>query len=142
MKREPYWLIPPEVYEPLDAEFGFDFDPCPCPRPENYNGLALPWGRMNWVNPPFHKEDGVGPTAFVRKAIAEARKGKASFLTLPTQSYVNLLLEAGAIPRSLGRVRWLHTETKQPSPGPSPITGFYLPAGADCRILPYKERLL
>lgn len=42
-----YWKIPPEIYAPLAAEFGFDFDPCPCPRPDGYDSLALPWGNVN-----------------------------------------------------------------------------------------------
>jgi hypothetical protein len=124
-----YWKIPPEIYAPLAAEFGFDFDPCPFPRPDGYDSLALPWGNVNWVNPPFRRADGVngqGPTAFVRKAIAEQKAGRTSVLTIPTQSYVNLLLEAGAELRSLGRVRWLEATSGQPCPHPSPITMFIL----------------
>jgi len=102
-----YWLTPPEIYEALKAKYGpFDFDPCPCPRPEGYNSLVIPWGARNYVNPPFHQHDGVddqGPTAFARKAIAEQKLGKTSVLTLPVQSYVNLLLEAGAELHSLGQ---------------------------------------
>ena len=26
-----YWIIPPEIYEPLNNEFHFNFDPCPYP---------------------------------------------------------------------------------------------------------------
>ncbi len=122
-----YWLIPPDVYAPLDQEFHFDNDPCPSPLPPGFDGSRSTWGRMNWVNPPFHRVNGIGPTAFVRKAIAEQAKGNSTFLVIPTQSYVNLLLEAGAIPRSMGRIKWLEVDTKQPMPGPSPITGFYLP---------------
>jgi len=126
MKFEPrYWLTPPTLYQKLDDEFHFDFDPCVYPR--NINGLNIEWGKMNYVNPPFRSKDG-SPTAFVRKAIEESKKGKASFLTLPCQSYVNLLLEAGAKLRSLGRVKWLEVETKEPMKSPSPITGFYLRA--------------
>ena len=36
------------------------------------------------------------------------------------------MLEAGAELRSLGRVRWLEVDTKEPMRTPSPITGFYL----------------
>lgn len=124
-----YWLTPPGVYAALNAEFGFDFDPCPYPRPEGYDALAAPWGRMNFVNPPFRRRDGVnglGPTAFVRKAIAEQERGNSSVLILPVQSYVNLLLEAGAELRSLGRLRWLEAETGEPCPSPSPICCFVL----------------
>jgi hypothetical protein len=85
---------------------------------------------MNYVNPIFRKKDSIsgkdGPTAFVHKAILEQQKGNSSFLTIPTQSYVNLLLEAGAELRSLGRVRWLDVDTKEPMKSPSNITGFYL----------------
>ena len=45
---------------------------------------------------------------------------------LPVQSYVNLLLEAGAEIRSAGRVRWLEADTQQPSRSPSPIACFVL----------------
>jgi hypothetical protein len=31
-----YWITPPDVYNKLHAEFGFDFDPCPYPRPEDW----------------------------------------------------------------------------------------------------------
>ena len=124
-----YWLTPPKLFKKLDSEFHFDFDPCPYPKPENYDSIKLDWKNMNYVNPIFRRKDSdfkYGPTAFVRKAITEQKKGRSSFLTLPTQSYVNLLLEAGAKLRSLGRVKWLDINTKQPMKTPSSITGFYL----------------
>lgn len=125
-----FWLIPPEIYAALGKKYGpFDFDPCPHPRPDGYDSLVVPWGRCNFVNPPFHREDGIdgqGPTAFVRKAIAEQKLGKTSVLTLPVQSYVNLLLEAGAELHSLGRVRWREATTGEPMDGPSPICCFVL----------------
>lgn len=128
--KQRYWITPPEMFARLNAEFQFDCDPCPCPRPDGYDSLLLPWGRMNYVNPPFRPADGVdgkGPTAFVRKAIAENREhGRGSVLVIPTQSYVNLLLEAGAECRSMGRVPWLEASSGEPMPGPSPITAFIL----------------
>lgn len=122
--REQFWLTPPELMAKLRAEHQFDFDPCPYPRPDGYDSLVVPWGNSNYVNPPFHKDDGVngkGPTAFVHKAIAEAKLGRTSVLTLPAQLYITLLLEAGAELSSLGRVRWVHTETGEPCKSPSPI---------------------
>ena len=125
-----FWLTPPSIYEELNREFRFDFDPCPCPKPDGYNSLEIPWGRMNYVNPPFRKHDGVnglGPTAFVRKAIAEQERGNGSVLLLPVQSYVNLLVEAGAELRSLGRVRWLEASSGEPMrTTPSPTCCFIL----------------
>ena len=135
MKR--YWRTPPDLLARLAAEFGpFDFDPCPCPLPEGFNGLAIPWGQMNHVNPPFHtwdEKNGKGPTAYVHKAIAEYKlHGRGSVLTLPVQSYIMHLLEAGAEIRSLGRVKWLEVETGEPMRGPSPICAFILkPKGGD-----------
>lgn len=124
-----YWLMPPDQYKALNEEFNFDFDPCPYPRPESFNGLEVAWGERNFVNPPFRRADGVngaGPTAFVRKAIEEQAHGHTSVLVIPTQSYVNLLLEAGAELRSMGRIRWLEVDSKEPMPSPSPITAFIL----------------
>lgn len=125
-----FWITPPEIYAALSDQFGpFDFDPCPFPRPDGYDSLVEPWGKCNFVNAPFRRHDGVngkGPTAFVRKAIAEQQAGKTSVLILPVQSYVNLLLEAGAELQSLGRVRWLEAVTGEPMKGPSPICCFVL----------------
>ena len=103
-----YWLIPKEIYNKLDEEFHFAFDPCPYPYVRD--GINIEWGTSNWVNPPFRKKDaqnGHGPTAFVRKAIEEQKKGKTSVLILSVQSYVNMLVEAGAELRPAGRVRWI-----------------------------------
>jgi len=117
-----FWITPPELYKKLDDEFHFDFDPCPYPRSDDYNSLNLPWGHMNYCNPPFRKKDGNihGPTAFVRKAIAEQAKGKSTVLLIPAQSYINLLLEAGAELRPAGRTRFLEVESREPLKSPSP----------------------
>jgi hypothetical protein len=112
-----YWLTPPALYELLDEEFGFDFDPCPFPRNE-FNGLIVPWGSVNYVNPPFCKKDAPfgGPSAFARKAIWEQRLGKTSVIILPAPNSIGLLLQAGAELRNGGYVRWLDAETKEPCP--------------------------
>ena len=127
-----YWITPPDIYRKLDKEFRFDFDPCPCPQPEAFNSLNMEWGNSNYVNPPFRRKDGngFGPTAFVHKAIAENKKGKGVVLLIPVQSYVNLLLEAGAEIRSAGRVRWLEADSKEPCGNPSAIACFILKPNA------------
>ena len=122
-----YWLTPPDLYKQLDDEFHFDFDPCPYPYVKD--GTQIDWGKCSFVNPPFRKKDSIngnGPTAFVRKAIEENKKGKQVVLIIPVQSYVNMLIEAGAELRSLGRVRWVDAITKQESKSPSPICCFIL----------------
>lgn len=121
-KRKRYWLTPPDVYDKLDREFHFDYDPCPYPRPPDHNGVEVPWGQSNYVNPPFRREDaqhGAGMTAFARKAIAEQQQGKTSVFLLPFRSYFNLLLGAGAEFRDAGRVAWLEVETGEPIRNPS-----------------------
>ena len=117
-----YWITPPEFYAELDTEFAFDFDPCPCPRPEGYNSLVVPWGKSNYVNPPFLKCDAPqgGPAAFVRKAIAERDAGKTSVIVLPVPWSIGLLMAAGAEIRYGGRVQWLEVETGAPCPRKAP----------------------
>jgi len=111
-----YWLIPPEVYTPLDAEFGFTFDPCPYPLPFGFDGLTCEWGAVNWVNPPFgsimHEGKKKGPTAWMRKAIAEQQKGKTSVVVYPIDKWVLMMIAAcgSADIRNLGDVKWLATE--------------------------------
>jgi hypothetical protein len=116
-----YWLIPTDIYDKLNKEFGFTFDPCPCPCPDDYNGVDVEWGESNFVNPPFRSKDkkhGAGITAFIRKAIEEAKKGKTSVFTIPCPSYMHLLIKAGAELRDAGRIRWLEVDSKEPMPGP------------------------
>ena len=117
-----HWLTPPDLYARLDAEFRFDFDPCPCPRPEGYNSLVLPWGRANYVNPPFNKKDAPhgGPAAFVRKAIAERDAGNTSVFVLPLPWNLGLLMAAGAEMRYGGIVRWLDADGGGPCPRRAP----------------------
>ncbi len=102
-----FWKIDPETYDPLNEEFHFDFDPCPNPRPEDFDGLIVEWGKSNWVNPPFWG----GVTAWVRKAIAEHRKGKTVVLILPLDKWVRVLIKEGAEIRVVPQHDWIHTET-------------------------------
>lgn len=109
-----YWLTPPDLLAKLDAQYHFDFDPCPFPKPDDFNGLAVDWGRSSYVNPPFGSVmvDGKkkGPTAWARKAIEESRKGKGVVLVYPIDKWVLMLLAAGATVQNLGDVRWCATE--------------------------------
>lgn len=120
-----YWLTPPDLYQRLDAEFAFDFDPCPFPLPAGFDGLTCEWGRSSYVNPPFgsiiHQGKKKGPTAWIRKAIEEHRKGKAVVLVYPVDKWVLMILSEilgeHAEVRNLGDVRWLATEDRSQGKG-------------------------
>lgn len=107
-----YWLTPPDLYAELNAEFQFDFDPCPCPKPADFDGLTCEWAARNYVNPPFgsimHNGRKKGPTAWMRKAIEEQKKGKLSVVVYPVDKWVLMMLKAtGSVKvRNLGDVRW------------------------------------
>lgn len=116
-----YWLTPPDLMEQLDSEFHFDFDPCPYPLPEGFDGLTCDWGQSNYVNPPFgavlHNGKKKGPTAWARKAIEEYKAGKRVVMVYPIDKWIHMMLEAGAVIRNLGDVKWLATEDRQPGKG-------------------------
>lgn len=109
-----YWLTPPDLMADLQAEFGFDFDPCPYPRPEGFDGLTCEWGQSNYANIPFgstiHNGRKKGPTAWMRKAIEEHKKGKLVVMVYPIDKWILMMLAAGAKVRNLGDVRWCATE--------------------------------
>lgn len=116
-----YWLTPPDLYKELNEEFEFDFDPCPYPLPEGFDGLTCEWGKSSYANIPFgsiiHQGKKKGPTAWVRKAIQESRKGKRVVMVYPVDKWVLMLLAAGAQVRNLGDVRWHSTEDGLPGKG-------------------------
>lgn len=127
-----YWITPPEIYADLINEFGpFDFDPCPYPKPENFDGLTCEWGQRNYVNPPFgsimhqgpndKKPKKKGPTAWMRKAIIEFKKGKFVCIVYPVDKWVLMMIKEifgdSAGIRNLGNVRWLAIEDLSQGPG-------------------------
>ncbi len=116
-----YWLTPPDLMEQLDSKYGFTFDACPYPKPDDFDGLTCEWGDVTYVNPPFgsimHEGRKKGPTAWVRKAIAESEQGKKVVLVYPIDKWVLMLLEAGAKVTNLGDVKWCATEDGTPGKG-------------------------
>ncbi|MDH4163346.1 MAG: phage N-6-adenine-methyltransferase [Nitrospirota bacterium] len=109
-----YWLTPPELLEALTKEFDFTFDACPYPRPEDFDGLTAVWGESTYVNPPFS-----GPTAWVRKAMAESEKGKRVVLVFPIYKWILMLLTHPNFKevRNLKDVKWCAIEDGTPGRG-------------------------
>lgn len=113
-----YWLSPPELLASIRAEFGEFFDPCPYPLPADFDGLTCEWGPVNYANIPFgsiiHEGKKKGPTAWMRKAIAEWQKGKTVVLVYPVDKWLLMMVKAifgeKADIRNLGDVRWHATE--------------------------------
>jgi hypothetical protein len=133
-----YWLTPPDLLNDLYARYEITFDPCPYPKPDDFDGLTCEWGESNYVNPPFgsiiHEGKKKGPTAWARKAIAEAAAGKRVVLVYPIDKWVLMLLAAGARVRNLGDVRWLATEDGSAGKGTGRhIAEFVLEGGPDSR---------
>lgn len=119
-----YWVTPPDMMKKLNDEFNFDFDPCPHPRPEGFDGLAVPWGKRNWVNPPFTGDAKVpgkrklGPVAWLRKAVAEREKGNLTVMILPIYSVraISMAHDFGAEIRYAGKPVWISLEDGEPNP--------------------------
>ena len=121
-----YWQTPPDMMATLNAEFAFDYDPCPHPRPDGFDGLSVPWGKRNWVNPPFTGEPRVpgkrklGPVAWLRKAVAERELGNMTVLILPIYNVraISMAEDFGAEIRYFGKPQWLALEDGEPNPLP------------------------
>jgi len=107
-----YWLTPPELFDKLNKEFEFDFDPCPYPKPNDFDGIQVEWGESNYVNPPFN-----GPTAWVKKAIKEFKKGNIVIFVFPIDKWVFMMLNAGAVIRNLKDIHWHAIEDNSEGPG-------------------------
>ena len=114
--KKHYWLTPPELMTVLQKEFNFDFDPCPHPRPNGFDGLLIPWGFCNWVNPPFTG----GVMAWCKKAIQEQEQEKTSVLILPMYQVraISTLAVRGAEIRYAGIPIWLAIEDGSQNPTP------------------------
>lgn len=114
------WGTPKLFYNELNNEFDFDFDPCPLEHDiEKWDGLNIDWGERNYVNPPYSdkKVTGYLKTSFVKKAIAESKKGKLCVMLLPvstsTKLFHNIMLpEEPEIRFIKGRLRFLGYNTK------------------------------
>jgi len=96
---------PPDLYASLDAEFHFDYDPCPLRA--QFDGLARPWGKSNYINPPYNRRD---KPKFIQRAYDEWKKGNTCVLLIPaatsTKQFHELIYPHAEIRFLEGRVRF------------------------------------
>ena len=58
----------------------FDFDPCPANHDDAFDGLSIPWGQNNFVNPPFN-----ALPKWLEKASQEWQQGKQTVFLMPVR---------------------------------------------------------
>lgn len=111
------WETPPWFYDELNDKFDFDFDPCPLSNPDGSypqgDGLIIPWGERNFINPPYSRK---GKEAFVAKAFEESKKGKLCVCLLPvstsTDLFHDIILPYGEIRFLKRRLPFIGINTK------------------------------
>lgn len=111
-----HWATPPEIFDPLHAEFDFTLDPCcsietaKCPAffTETENGLEQSWaGHRVFMNPPYGRE--IYP--WTKKARLEAAAGSLVVGLLPASCdlawWHDDIVDHAEVRYLRGRVRFL-----------------------------------
>lgn len=121
------WGTPPEVFDPLHAEFQFTVDVCATPvnaRLPRYftreqDGLAQSWvGERAWMNPPYGRE----VYAWTRKARLEAARGALVVGLLPASCDLRWWHEDVI---GHAEVRYLRGRVRFLTSGPYRASGFF-----------------
>lgn len=121
------WMTPPEVYDPLNAEFDFNYDPCPITWKEgDADGLAAVWGSRTFCNPPYSQT-----AKWIRKAHDEWRNGKTVVMLInavtDTKAFHDYIYGKAEVRFIRGRVKFIDPSNpgqRNPSPRPSMIVVF------------------
>lgn len=122
-----HWGTPPEIFDPLHAEFDFTLDPCARPESakcskfytEEQNGLEQTWaGERVFMNPPYGRE--IYP--WIEKARVEADQGALVVGLVP--AYTDLSWwHAHIVNRA--EVRYLRGRVRYITDGPYRASGFF-----------------
>jgi phage N-6-adenine-methyltransferase len=121
------WQTPPEVYEPLNAEFGFNFDPCPIDwKAGDPDGLSIEWGSSSFCNPPYSET-----AKWIEKAAAEAKKGKTVVMLInavtDTKAFHAHIYNKAEIRFLKGRVKFINpAEPEKRNPNVKAKSYYYL----------------
>jgi site-specific DNA-methyltransferase (adenine-specific) len=112
----PHWATPKWLYAELNKEFNFDFDPCPLGG--GIDGLSIPWGMRNYINPPYGRTIGLW--------IKKAYENPLSVMLLPartdTKWFHEYCMKADEIRWIKGRLKF--GDAKNSAPFPSMIIIF------------------
>ena len=109
------WATPDYILKPIYEEFGDLFDPCPFKHNINdWDGLEIEWQDKNFINPPYSRRL---KEMFVKKAIAESKKGKLCVMLLPVSTstvlfHEHILPNAKDIRFLKGRIKFIGYNTK------------------------------
>jgi site-specific DNA-methyltransferase (adenine-specific) len=128
------WETPQELFDELDAEFGFTLDPCAsdatakCTRYFTAidDGLAQPWDGVVFMNPPYGREIG----RWVKKAYDESRRGAVVVCLIPARTdtayWHDYVMRADEIRFIRGRLHFggQHERTAHNAPFPSAVVVF------------------
>jgi phage N-6-adenine-methyltransferase len=88
--KTPVWETPQDLFDRLNAEFGFTVDVCALPEnakcerfytPE-IDGLTQRWEGVCWCNPPY----GRGIDKWIRKAYRSSRNGATVVCLVPART--------------------------------------------------------
>jgi phage N-6-adenine-methyltransferase len=133
------WETPPDVFDPLNQEFGFTLDVCALlenAKCANFyspleDGLIQPWTGVCWMNPPY----GNAIVPWVKKAYEVAQSGQATVVALlPSRTDTRWWHEyvqdkAGVEVRFLpGRVKYVGADN--PAPFGNAVVIFHCLKGA------------
>ena len=127
------WETPSEIFEPLNAEFGFDLDVCAIPQtakckkfytPED-DALKQEWSGTCWMNPPYGREI----KKWVKKAFESSQKGATIVCLVPARTdtswWHDYCMKADEIRFIRGRIYFLQNGVRKTSaPFPSAVVIF------------------
>lgn len=119
------WETPQDLFDRLDAEFGFDLDACALPQnakcaayytPEQ-DGLSQPWDGVVWCNPPYGRNIG----KWVQKAHEENRRNNNYIVMLlpartDTKWFHDYILNKAEIRFIRGRLKFGGSKNSAPFP--------------------------
>lgn len=123
------WATPQDLFDKLDAEFGFTLDVCAtaanakCADFFDHNALDRDWVGVCWMNPPYSEID-----LWMRKAYESAQAGATVVCLVPSRTDVGWTWEwarHGEVRFVSGRLHFVDDEGHTgPAPFPSAIVVF------------------